>query len=265
MPLAFVDGLYPAEVEVLQTLKGEKKPGPLKIATIYEMKPETRYLISSRGGSAFDANFLAIGELTVVPIPDNFDLTSLEKKTTKQQLQILFARHLYEIERQLAPLLEAQQKLKRAVADRDDNLYVSKRPVQLGEIRELDTTNQNSVVSLNLGGVPLQWSVAAPGQSGYFYFSDHITETPDWEFAGTDASTLQEFDGKHIETAFYGKFSPTRDPGLGQASGNAINVRVGQIVLARTVAKPDTVYVLKIHQQAQDQEAMTVRYFMWKD
>src|ERR1022692_2408571 len=44
------DGLYEVEVNVLRTLKGDKRPGKLIIATIYPMAPGKRYLLSSIGG-----------------------------------------------------------------------------------------------------------------------------------------------------------------------------------------------------------------------
>lgn len=265
-PLAFVDGLYPAQVEVLMPLKGDRKPGPLKIATIYGMKPGQRYLLSSGlGGQAFDTNFLVTGQLHSVPIPDNYDLKLLDGKTTKQQVQMIFARHLYEIERKLAPLLEQKAMLDKAVAGRDDDLYESKHPVKIGEIKQLSTTNQNSIVSLDLDGVPLQWSAQRPGVSGYFYYTDHLAETPDWEFSHWGEDELNSFDGKHLKARFDGRYSPSRDPNQIWPRGNATTVQVGEILFARTVADPETIYVIKLHKQAEDEEALTVKYFVWKE
>ncbi len=68
-PAAFIDGLYPVEVEVLKTLKGDRNPGPLKIGTVYLMKPGGSYLLANSGGSAFGSDFLALPELSVVPLP----------------------------------------------------------------------------------------------------------------------------------------------------------------------------------------------------
>lgn len=263
-PQAFVDGLYPAEVEVLRTVKGDKRPAALRVATVHAMTPGKRYLISSSGGSAFETDILAIGELTVVPVPENFKLSLLDGKTAKQQVQLIFARHLYEIERQLAPLLEAQRSLTLAVEGRDDHVYQSQKNIALGEIRELETVNRNSTRTLELGGVPLVWSHAAPGESGYFYFSDHLEATPDWEFAASDASELSELDGNPLRAVFYGQYSPGRDPKLGQPHGNAISVRVGQILLARTTNQPGTIYLLKLHQQGES-ETLRVRYAVWKE
>lgn len=262
-PNGFIDGFYPAEVSVLKSLKGDLPPGALTVATIYEMIPGERYLLASSGGGAFDTKFLALGELTVVPVPENFDLKLLEGKTTKQQVQMLFARHLYEIERKLAPLLEQKEQLDRAVAGRGDNLYKSAKPVKVGDVKELATTNKNSAVSLTLGGMPLNWSVQAPGESGYFYFSDPQPGAPDWEFATSDRTELEEFDGQPLSAKFFGLYSPSRDPALGQAWGNAITVKLGQILLARTVAQPGTIYVIKLHEQGP--ESLKVQYFVWEE
>lgn len=149
-------GFFPAEVKVLETLEGNRKPGLLKIATIYQMKPGQRYLLTNTGGNAFDTDFLTLGELTVVPVHD--DLKTLAGKTKKQKLQIIFSRELYEVERKLAPLLQQKALLDKAVEGRTDNLFESKQPVQIGEIKKLATTNQNSIITLDLDGVPLQWS-----------------------------------------------------------------------------------------------------------
>lgn len=262
-PYGFVDGFFPAEVKVLVALEGNRKPGPLKIATIYQMKPGQRYLLTNTGGSAFDTDFLSLGQLTVVPVHD--DLKTFAGKTTKEKLQMIFSRELYEVERKLAPLLEQKALLDKAVDGRTDNLFESKQPVQIGEIKQLATTNQNSIISLDLDGVPLQWSAQSPGQSGYFYFTDHLQETPDWEFSYWGEDELKSFDGKRLKARFYGPHSPSRDPGLGQAWGNAITVKVGQIIFARTVAKPETIYVIKVHEQTKDEESLTVKYFVWKE
>ncbi|MAG92628.1 MAG: hypothetical protein CMJ48_02585 [Planctomycetaceae bacterium] len=259
-PLTFVDGLYPAEVEVLKTVKGDRKAGPLKIGTVYLMKPGGTYLLANSGGSAFGSDFLALPELSVVPLPTGFDLKQLEGKTPKQQVQIVFARHLYAIERQLAPLLEQQRLLRQAVKDKDDQHYRSNGKVKLGEIKQLATANKNSIISLELEAGPLQWSSSAPGKTGYFYFADHLPKTPDWEFAYTPAKTIAEFDGKPLEAEFYQRFSPSRDKQLGASGyGNSIQVALGQVVLARTSDDPETIYILQIHKQARH-EAMTVRY-----
>ena len=64
-----------------------------------------------------------------------------------------------------------------------------------------------------------------------------------------------------LTAKFFGNYSPSRDKRLGQSSGNAINVEVGQIVLVRNVKDPTTIYVLKIEGQ-EEHEAMTVQYFV---
>ncbi len=262
-PLTY-DGLYPAEVDVLMILKGDKKRGPLRIATVYPMKPGETYLLSSSGGSASGTDFLALPQLSVVPIPSGFDLDQFKGKSTKRQVQIVFARHLYDIERKLAPLLEQQRMLQQGIKDKNDDQFDSKGKVKLGEIKELTTTKKNSTISLNFEVGPLEWSSSAPGKTGYYYFTDHLPETPDWEFAYTEAKDITEFDGKPLKAKFYQRFSPSRDERLGRTGfGNAIWISKGQVILARTSDDPETIYILQIHQQAQ--EAIAVRYVMVRE
>lgn len=98
-----VNGFYTANVEVLTVIKGDEKLGRLLIATIYPVKSETTSLLSTSGlGKAFDAHFVATAELSVVPIPATFDLKRLTGKTVKQQVQMIFAAHLFDIEQQLS-------------------------------------------------------------------------------------------------------------------------------------------------------------------
>jgi hypothetical protein len=256
--LTFDDGLYPATVEVVTTLKGDRKPGRLTVATIYPMTPGQTYLLATSGGKAFETDFLALGELSVVPIPRGFDLDRLKGKKTKQQVQLIFARHLYEVERQLAPLLHAQGLLQKALEDRRDDIFESRGNVRIGEIRET-TTRAGSIIHLEFQAGRMEWSHSMPGKAGYLYFTTHGADAPEWEFAASDERDLNAFNGKPLKAKFYGSFSPSRDKRLGQQAGNAIQVEVGQIILARTVDDPKTLYLLKIERQEQ-KEAMTARY-----
>jgi len=111
----------------------------------------------------------------------------------------VFARHLYEIERKLAPLLEQQRMLQQGIKDKNDDQFDSKGKMKLGEIKELTTTKESSTISLNFEAGPLDWSSSAPGKTGYFYFTNHLPETPDWEYAYTEAKDITEFDGKPLK------------------------------------------------------------------
>ena len=107
----------------------------------------------------------------------------------------------------------------------------------------------------------LHWSEASPGKSGYFYFGSFPAEGPRWEFAASDHADIKAFDGKPLKARFFGRSSPSRDKRLGLSSTSAISVEVGQVVLARTVQDPTTIYILKIENQEQN-ESMTVHYIV---
>jgi hypothetical protein len=120
----YFDGLYPVGVEVLAVVKaagkaekgeGAQKPGRMKIATIYRMEAGKIYLLTSFGGSAYDTNFLAVPELSVVEVPANFKLGDLTGKTVVQQVQAVFAARRQENERQQRLLREEKKLLDRAV------------------------------------------------------------------------------------------------------------------------------------------------------
>lgn len=258
----FDDGLFPVQVEIVSIVKGEKTPGRLTVATIYDMQPGTNYLLASSGGKVFDTDFLALPELSVIPIPANFDLDQLKGKQAKQQVHLILARHLFETEQKLAPLRHLEGLLKKALQDRRDHLFESAGTVQLREIRGASTQEGNVGICLKLPPGRLEWSHAQPGKSGYFYFNTH-GEKLNWEFAASEQRNLDEFNGKPLLSKFYGQFSPSLDPRLGHQSSNAIQVEVGQIVLARTAQDPHTVYVLKLEKQEQT-EALTVQYAVVK-
>lgn len=259
-------GMYPAKFAVLTTLKGQKQRGALTIATIYDLDPGTNYLLFDRpGGSQFETDFLATGQLSVIPIPKDFNYNSLEGKSPRQQVQLLFARHLYEIKRQLKPLLEQKSLLDKAVANREDITYRSKGNVKISEIKQTSSAVKDVQIMLKLDGEDLEWSASTPGEAGYLYFSPGTIETQAWEFAPTDAKKLEELDGKPLKATFYGKFTPNRDPRFGETDGGAIRVKVGQVILGRTAGEPEKIFAIQIHEQPKDEEAVTVKYFVWKE
>jgi hypothetical protein len=86
----YIDGLRPAEVEVVMVLKGNKALGKLRIATIYEMKAGEMYLLANSGGRAYDTNFLAIAQRSVVKLPEKFKLGDLKGKKVVEQVDFAF-------------------------------------------------------------------------------------------------------------------------------------------------------------------------------
>lgn len=256
---AFEDGLYPAEVEIQKTIKGKRAPGKLTVATIYPMRAGTQYLLTNTGGMAFNTDFLSLAELSVVSLPADTSLKELDGKTIKQQVQMSFAWHLHEVEQQLAPLLAEQTRLQQSLKGRDDDLFQSKGNVVIAEVRGAITQNRQSIRSLEFPQGKLEWSHSAPGESGYFYFRGPGND-PRWEFAATDETVIQEFHGKPLRANFYGSNSPSRDRRLGSSSSNSIKVRVGQIVLARTTEKPQSILIIKLVEQSADEEKLTINY-----
>jgi hypothetical protein len=255
------DGFYPATVDVITALKGPRRPGELKIATIFPMKTGQNYLLANTGGKAFGTDFLALGELTIVPVPESFDLASLENQPLKEQLEQIFSRQLYEVEREMAPLIEKQRQLQRALKDRTDDLVESLGPIHLPEIKELSSTRMGSNVFLQLPLGRLEWSQSSPGKSGYLYYNSPKRGLPQWEFAAVDErlTEVESLEGTVLKGRFFGPTSPARDKRLGQPFSNAIQVEVGRVVLVRDRRTPERICILEIASQGMD-ESMTARY-----
>lgn len=257
------DGLQAVEVNILKVLKGARSPGRFRIATIYGMKPHTTYMLYSLGGDTLGTDFLALPELSVVPLPATFKVDELEGKDLKEQVQYIFSRRLFEVERDLAPLLEEKKLLEKAVSDRQYDWYQSEGPLKIGPIVKADTQTDNShIVWLDLDGKRLQWSASSPGKNGFLYFEKMgASWTPYWEFSPCDATRIEDLVGKPLTARFYGMYTPGRSETALEWTGlQAIDVAVGQVLLARTVDDPRKIFVIQVERQAQDQEQMSVRY-----
>ena len=255
---AHFDGLHPVEVQVLHSLKGDRQSGPLKVATIYPLEVGKTYLLANTGGTALGTDFLSLGELTVVEIAADLDLKWLTGKSTKEQVQRIFAGHLHSIEQKLKPLLHAQSMLEKSLEGRTDNLFNSGGKVQLGPI-ETSSTTAGTPQWLKLGEKGIEWSHASPGKSGYLYFGRPGGDVPQWEFAASEQTDLKAFADQPLSARFYGYSSPGLAKALHWTGGSAITVDVGQIVLARTVNEPGKIYIIKIAAQG-SAEAVTIEY-----
>jgi hypothetical protein len=264
-----MDDLHKVEVRVIRTLKGDKQSGNQIIASVDPMTPGKRYLLYSLGvwvgepGGIPVTDFLAAPKLSVVEIPSDFDLKSLDGKDVKEQVQSIFSRRLFEVERQLAPLLEEKALLEKVTADRQYEWYDSKTPLKIGPVIEAGTqTEGGSLIWLDLGGKKLHWSHSQPGKTGFLYFEkDGVPNTSYWEFSPCDAAKIEDLSGVSLKARFYGAHTPGRgDTKLGANSENAIFVSVGQVLLARTADDPRTIFVIQIVGQEPVQERMSVRY-----
>jgi hypothetical protein len=93
------DGLTLIEVDVLMVLRGERKVGNVKLATIGQrMTKGERYLLANFGGSAFDTGFLAQSDQAVVELPPDFDLKSLAGVVLLEQVQSIFDARRVQVE-----------------------------------------------------------------------------------------------------------------------------------------------------------------------
>lgn len=136
----YEDMLHPSQVTILKTLKGERKPGATRISTIYTLRPGRTYLLYSLGGSAFDTDFLAVPELSAVPLPAHSVreslLKDLEDRPLKEQVRMIFSWYRQEVESELQQLQKEKEALDKALApvegaEEDFILYVSNQSMTL--------------------------------------------------------------------------------------------------------------------------------------
>jgi hypothetical protein len=187
----------------------------------------------------------------------------LDGKQLKEQVQSIFSRHLFEVERQLAPLLEAKAHLEKLVADRRYEWYESGSPLKIGPIMETNTqTDGHWLAWLDLEGKRMQWSRSQPGKTGFLYFEKiDPSNVPYWEFSLCDATKIEDLSAISIKARFYGMYTPgRRNSKFGWQDLQSICVSVGQVLLARTADDPRTVYIIQIVGQNLDQERMSFRY-----
>jgi hypothetical protein len=100
----YEDGFYPARMELLENLKGDRKPGPFALGTIYPLVPGRTYLLCNSGGSAFGTDFLSVAELSVVQIPPFFALSRLADKPIGEQITMIFSARRSQIDRKMREL-----------------------------------------------------------------------------------------------------------------------------------------------------------------
>lgn len=127
--VSYGDGLYPVEVRIIMTLKGDKKRGKERIATIYPMERGKRYLLASLGGSVDDIDFLAVPELSVVLLSADFDLETLEDKDLTEQLNAIFQCRYDRVKKEIHRLEEERKLLEKAVKkDKKSSMFLKSRP-----------------------------------------------------------------------------------------------------------------------------------------
>lgn len=140
--------------------------------------------------------------------------------------------------------------------DQTDPSWVAKDPVQIDEIREATTRQQGRIVYLELPSGDLQWSHREEGKSGYFYFQAISPNDGRWEFAASDEAEIEAFHDRPLTANFSGAYSPNPDKRFGSTWADTIDVKVGQIVLARLAQEPTTIYIIKLKQQEEREQLM---------
>lgn len=79
------------------------------------MTPGKRYFLYSLGGLAYETDFLAVPQLSVVEVSEKFDLTRLDGKPLKDQVKLLFADRAARLKISLRELEEERDLLDKAL------------------------------------------------------------------------------------------------------------------------------------------------------
>ena len=108
-------GVTVVSADVVKVLKGSRRPGKARLATIGQpMEKGHRYLMTGFGGSALGSDFLAQAELAVVEVPAGFDLKALDGKTAGEQLRLVFDARREQLRVRLIQLRQEQAALEKA-------------------------------------------------------------------------------------------------------------------------------------------------------
>jgi hypothetical protein len=230
------------QVEIKMVLKGDRKLGETKVFTIRPMQVGNRYLLVNLGGGVGGTDFLASAELSVVPIPSFVDIDTLKKKSLKDKLHLIFASRLHVVQTKVELLLRERLILEKGLADRTDNLYVSPTPVHIDQISTAWATDYqgDKTKYLEFDSKQMEWSKGGD-QSGYIYSDAPGTKGPVWELASIEQSTFRELEGKKLQV----RFSLSHIPPAGETR----IVRVGQMILARHIDDPATIYAIRFDRQ----------------
>ena len=252
MPSPFACSL----VQILKVIKGARRLGECKVVTIYAMEPGDSYLLYSLGGLALGADFLALAELSVIPLPKSFELKELDGRNATQQVEHVFSRRLFALENELRPLHYEQSLLKKGLQERTDDLFASRLPVEIEKIHEGATEDTGrGPAYLDLQGKKLAWSQQEPGKTGYFYFRGGLNSETFFEFAPSTATSIEAFRNKPLNGRFYGAYTPGREDAFAWVGPDSITVSVGQVILVRSASDPSTVFIVRLVRQSEQREA----------
>ncbi|OPY69360.1 MAG: hypothetical protein A4E62_01838 [Syntrophorhabdus sp. PtaU1.Bin002] len=106
------DGLYTAEVNVVRVLAGQTKLGKLRVLTIHPMTRGVRYMLYSLTDPP---DFQAIPELSIIALPERFDLGELDQKNLREQLLTIFETRLFHVRHELEQRRAEQKLLEKAL------------------------------------------------------------------------------------------------------------------------------------------------------
>jgi len=246
-------GMY--DVDIIKVLKGDKQIGACKVFAVEMMRKGRTYLLANSGGRVGDTDFLATAEVSVVAVASFIDLEKLQRKSLTDQLHTIFSGRLYELHRQLAPLLAEKELLDKAVVDRTDNLFVCTMPAQIDQLYPTDANEYKGgeVTYLRFGAKQMEWSRQSD-KKGYLYFQEPETQMPKWEFAFLQEKEFEALKGKKLTLRFNGMYTP----GYGQS----IVVSEGQVIAARHTDEPTVAYIMNLDRQ--EKNVVFVRYCIVK-
>ena len=116
----YPDGMLWADIDVLNVLKGDTKPGKLQLVTQHSPQQGWRYLIvgtyHTNAPYTIDWALNATEDWRVIPLSPFFPDHVLDGKSLKTQIRIIFEHRLQEVTQELKRGEEEKRRLEKALA-----------------------------------------------------------------------------------------------------------------------------------------------------
>ena len=92
-------GLGEAEVEIIRTIKGERKPGKEHIATACTLTPGRTYLLFFQEGASYNDGWMVVqADLAATEIPRSIDVSRLATRTLEEEIRAIWRARRDELE-----------------------------------------------------------------------------------------------------------------------------------------------------------------------
>ena len=111
-----INGMIHSEIEVTTVLKGNTTPAPAKMVSQYWPHQGERFLLFSiHTTNKFFSGYSAVEEYRIVPIDHYFRVEDLAGKPLTEQIQLILARRLTDVRKELERATEEKNRLEQSL------------------------------------------------------------------------------------------------------------------------------------------------------